>query len=94
VGNRYSFTSEGLANLKVYGVGPDEVWVALHGRRRLSRPLGDDAAAIFGVTSTGRYLMVLVVESTSEDNDWDIVAAREMSTEEIEVFDRYAGGQR
>jgi hypothetical protein len=45
------------------------------------------------VTSVGRYLMVLVVESTSEDNDWDIVAAREMSTGEIEVFDRYTGRQ-
>ena len=93
MGNRYSFTAEGLANLTVYGIGPDEVWVALHGRRRLSRPLGEDGAAIFGVTSAGRHLMVLVVESTSEDNDWDIVAAREMSTEEIEVFDRYTGRQ-
>jgi hypothetical protein len=93
VGNRYSFTADGLANLTVCGIGPDEVWVALHGRRRLSRPLGEDGAAIFGVTSTGRYLMVLVVESASEDNDWDVVAAREMSDEEIEVFNRYTGRQ-
>jgi len=30
VGDRYSFTSDGLHNIEVYGVAPGEVWEALH----------------------------------------------------------------
>lgn len=93
MGDRYSFTADSLANLKVHGIAPEQVWLALHSRRRLSRSLSEDGAAIFGVTSSRLHLMVLVVESTSEDNDWDIVAAREMTAGEIEVFDRYTGRQ-
>lgn len=60
----------------------------------MSRPPGEDGAAVFGVTSTGRYVMVLVVEYQVADNDWDIGAAREMTPDEIEVFERYTDGQR
>jgi len=35
-----------------------------------------------------------VVESTFEENDWDIIAARDMSPDEIATFDQYTGGQR
>ena len=94
VRDRYSFTLDGLHNIAVYGVEASEVWQALHARRRLTRQISDDADAVFGTTTTGRYLVVLVVESTVEDNDWDIVAPRPMSPDEIAVFDQYAGGQR
>jgi hypothetical protein len=35
--------------------------------------------------------VVLVVESATEDNDWDIVAARDMNADEVDLFDRYIG---
>jgi hypothetical protein len=94
VGDRFSLTVEGLHNLSVYGVEPGEVWEALHCRRRLTRQVGDDANAVFGVTGKGRYLVVLVVESAGADNDWDVVAAREMFPDEVAMFDQYAGGRR
>ena len=92
--NRYGFTGDGLHNLAVYGVDPQEAWQVLHARRRLTRQMSEDANAVFGVSPQGRYLVVFVVESTSEDNDRDVVAARPMSPDEIAMFDRYAGGQR
>lgn len=94
MGNRYSFTPEGLHNVGVYGVEPSDVWRALHGSRRVTRQLSDEAKAVFGVTSDGRYLVVLVVESDHDDNDWDIVAARDMSPDEIAMFDKHVGGTR
>lgn len=45
--------------------------------RRLSRSLGEDGAAIFALMSSGLHMMVLVVESTSEDATGGIVAARD-----------------
>jgi hypothetical protein len=36
---------------------------------------------------------VFVVESSYEDNDWDIVAAREMFPDEIAMFKKYVGGR-
>jgi len=94
VGNRYSFTSDGLHNIAVYGITPNEVWQAPHATRRLTRQVNDDSDAIFGVTAAGRHLVVLVVESKFEDNDWDVVAAREMYPDEIAMFDKYVGGPR
>jgi uncharacterized DUF497 family protein len=91
VKNRYSFTPEALHNLQVYGITAEEVWEVLHAARRLTRHVAEDAAAIFGLTAAGRHLVVLVVESTTEDNDWDIVAARDMNADEVDLFDRYIG---
>ena len=94
MGDRYSFSVEGLHNIGVYGIEAREVWEALHSGRRLTRQVADEANAVFGVTCKGRYLVVLVVESVTADSDWDIVAAREMFPDEVAMFDRYAGGRR
>lgn len=56
--------------------------------------MSDNSDAIFGVTAAGRYLVLLVVESEFEDNDWDLVAARDMYPDEIAMFDKYVGGPR
>ncbi len=92
--NRFSFTGEGLHNLAVYGVEPGEVWQVLHAKRRLTRQMSEDANAVFGQTRSGRHLVVLVVESVQEDNDWDIVAARDMYPDEIALFDQQLRRQR
>ena len=90
--DRYSFTSDGLHNIVVYGIDPAEVWEVLHARRRLTRQMSEDANAVFGVTGRGRHLVVFVVESSYTDNDWDVVAAREMFPDEIAMFTKYVGG--
>jgi hypothetical protein len=94
VGNRYSLTPDGLHNIGVYGITPGEVWRLLHSSRRLRRQMTEDTNAVFGVTPDGRYLVVFVVESMHEDNDWDVIAAREMYPDEIAMFEKYVGGQR
>jgi len=93
VGNRYSFTGEALHNIAVYGIEPVEVWQVLRAPQRLTRQMGDEAKAVFGRTARGRYLVVLVVESIHEDNDWDVMAAREMWPDEIAMFSKYMGEQ-
>jgi hypothetical protein len=87
-------TPDGLHNLAVYGITPGEVWPALHASRRLTRQTDDELNAIFAVTANGRHLVMFVVESTLEDNDWDVIAARDMFPDEIAMFDKYVGGQR
>lgn len=87
--NRYSFTGHALHNLTVYGVAPGEVWEALHAKRRITRHLTGEAAAVFGITNRGRHLVVLVAESGLDDNDWDIVAARDMDTAEVTLFEQH-----
>jgi hypothetical protein len=93
VKNRYSFTPQALANIAVYGITAAEVWEALHASQRLTRQLTGEAVGVFGVTAAGRHLLVLVVESKFEDNDWDITAARNLDAEEIAVFNRQTGRQ-
>ena len=90
--DRCSFTGDGLHNIVVYGIDPAEVWQVLHAQRRLTRQMSEDANAVFGVTDLGRHLVVFVVESTYEDNDWDVVAARDMFSDEIAMFTKYMGG--
>jgi hypothetical protein len=92
VRDRYAFTGDGLHNIAVYGIEPVEVWQVLHAVRRLTRQMADDVNAVFGPTAKGRYLVVFVVESTHGDNDWDVVAARQMYPDEIAMFDQHAGG--
>jgi hypothetical protein len=38
--------------------------------------------------------VALVVESANEDNDWDMVAARNVYPDEISRFEKYVGGQQ
>ena len=70
------------------------MWQVLHATRRLTRQMSEDANAVFGITAKGRYLVVFAIESTFEDNDWDIVAAREMYPDEIDMFNQHVRGSR
>ena len=47
---------------------------------------------VLGATDAGRYLLILVGESDLEPDVWDIVAAREMSLQEISQYRRARGG--
>lgn len=87
VGSRFSFTDEALANLRVYDVTPGEVWEALHSDRRVMRHLGDDVMVVYALTARGRRVAVLLAEADGVDNDWDVLAARELSDVEAKRYD-------
>jgi hypothetical protein len=92
VENRYSFTPGGLRSVELAGVSAEEVWEILHapsGQRMIRHLKDDDGTTVCGVTAAGRYLMVGLQESTFEDCDWDITGARDLQTDEKDVFDRY-----
>jgi hypothetical protein len=87
VGSRFSFTEEGLTNVRLYDVTPGEVWEALHGRRRVIRHLGDDVLVVYAATRRGRRLAILLAEVDQGDHDWDVLAARELSDVEAKRYD-------
>jgi uncharacterized protein (DUF2126 family) len=96
VKERYSFTPDGLYNMAVYGVHPTHAWSALTAPRRVVRHLGDDldetdVKAVFAETEGG-HVVVFLAESDRDDNDWDIVAAREMWPDEVAMFDKLLAG--
>jgi hypothetical protein len=86
VGARYSFTDDALANLRLYGVTPGEVWEALHRKGRVIRHLGDDVMVVYSTTAHGRHLAVLLAEADHADNDWDVLSARDLSDSETKKF--------
>lgn len=94
VGSRFSFTEEGLANLRLYEVSPREVWEALHGTRRIIRHLGDDVMVVYAATGRGRRLAILLVEADHGDNDWDVLSARDLTDVESKRYDEAQQGWR
>jgi hypothetical protein len=93
VKDAYSFTPDGLARISLAGLTAGVVWSALRSERRLVRFRSDTEAAVFGVTAGGEHVVVAVVESPAEDNDWDIVGARRMDRDEVMTFNRNTGRQ-
>jgi hypothetical protein len=92
VEERYSFTSDGLHNLAVYGLTPAQAWSALTALRRVTRHLGDEldeigVKVVFAQTEAD-HLVVFLAESDRDDNDWDIVAARPMWPDEVAMFEK------
>lgn len=94
MGSRFSFSDEALENLAVYGVTPGEVWEALHGARRVIRHLGDDVMVVYAAARRGRRLAILLAEAGHDDNDWDILSARDLSDSESKRFDEAMRGWR
>lgn len=69
-----------------------EVWEILDSDRRLFSRVDDRSMIVLGPTDEGRYLLILVSESDLEPDVWNIVAAREMSLQEISQYWRARGG--
>jgi hypothetical protein len=86
VGARYSFTDDALANLRLFGVTPGEVWEALHSTRRVIRHLGDDVMVVYAANRRGRHLAVLLAEASGTDEDWHVLSARDLSDSETKKF--------
>jgi hypothetical protein len=97
VASRFSFTDEGLDNLRVYDVTPAEVWQALHSGHRIIRHLGDDVMVVYATARGGRRLAILLAEADHSDNDWDVLSARDLTETESKRYDEALGlrpGQR
>jgi uncharacterized DUF497 family protein len=88
----YNFTHAGIANAAQHGITTLEVWEVLDSDRRLFSRVGERSMIVLGATQVGRHLLVLVHEAEHEPDTWDIVAAREMSQQEISQFRRARGG--
>lgn len=86
MGSRYSFTDDALANLRLFGVTPGEVWEALHSTRRVIRHLGDDVMVLYATSRRGKHLAVLLAEADHTDNDWNVLSARELSDSETKRY--------
>ncbi|HYN95075.1 MAG TPA: hypothetical protein VES42_14595 [Pilimelia sp.] len=85
--SRFSFTDEGLDNLRVYDVSPAEVWEALHSAHRVIRHLGDDVMVVYAAARRGRRLAVLLAEADHADNDWEVLSARDLTDIESKRYD-------
>lgn len=94
MGSRFSFTDEGLSNLRLYEVAPGEVWEALHSKHRVIRHLGDDVMVVYAVTRRGRRLAILLAEADRSDNDWDVLSARDLTDAESKRYDEATQGWR
>lgn len=98
VASRFSFTDEGLDNLRVFDVSPAEVWQALHNTRRVIRHLGDDVMVVYATAREGRRLAILLAEADHTDNDWDVLSARDLTDIESKRYDetlaRWPGPRR
>ncbi|HET9657501.1 MAG TPA: hypothetical protein VFP72_19270 [Kineosporiaceae bacterium] len=88
----YNFTRAGIANAEQHGITALEVWEVLDSDRRLFSRVGERSMIVLGATEAARHLLVLVSESADEPDVWDIVAAREMSQQEISQYWRARGG--
>lgn len=92
--DRYRLTAKALRTLEIRDIAGHEVWEILDGSRRMTKRLGVDAAVVFGVTDAGRCLVLLALESVLEAQGWDVVAARELSADEVGLFASYLGKPR
>jgi hypothetical protein len=71
-----------------FDVSPQEVWEALDCPERVTRNSADGNEMIYGVTSAGRHLMVLIIEYAVADEEWEILVAWDMTAEEIKRYER------
>lgn len=88
----YNITTAGLRNAAQHGITPVELFEVIDSRTRLFSRAGDRSMLVLGTTPTGRYLVVLVTEADLEPDVWDIVAAREMTEQEITNYRTVQGG--
>ena len=92
--NRYSVTEEGLQKIASGGLSVPEVLQVLGGAGRIFWHPAEGVAAELGETMDGRRLIVMLVEADQEDNDWDIVAAWQMTSQESTQYDHVQGMRR
>jgi uncharacterized DUF497 family protein len=88
----YNFTLAGVRNAEQHGVSLGEIWEVINSDGLLYSPVGGNRTVIFGATSAGRHLAVLVEEDEFEDDTYDIVAVREMVDREVSELRKLRGG--
>jgi hypothetical protein len=87
----YEFGDGTYDRLDRHGVSPLQVLQVLHGGARARRHTGA-VLQVAGVDQRGRWLVVVLVE-TSVDDRYTVVSAREMDTAEIAAVRRMRGEQ-
>jgi hypothetical protein len=80
------WTEDSESHIARHGVSTTEVEDVLYSRPRLLHPGRDDTTMVFGRTTDGRYLVVVV--SVSTDGLDFVVTARDMTDNERRAFRR------
>jgi uncharacterized DUF497 family protein len=80
------WTEDSEEHIARHSVEPDEVEDVLYGRPRLSTPGREGTTLVYGTTWSGRYLLVVLVDS--QDGRWYVATAREMTQSERRLFTR------
>jgi hypothetical protein len=89
VKGNYNFTRAGLRNAQQRGITPAGVWQVMQSDRRVVRTVGENSRVVIAATEAGRFLAVLIQEDPNDEDDtWDIVAARELPTQDVPTYDR------
>jgi hypothetical protein len=78
------WTAEAEAHIARHGITPDEVEEAAYGRPRYTTKGRDESTLVFGQTSAGRYLF-LVISEAMDGRDFP-VTARDMDDDEKRLF--------
>jgi uncharacterized protein len=84
------WTEESEAHIARHGIEPAEVEEAAYTRPRLTAPGRDGTRLVFGTTSAGRHLLVVLAQA--QDGSDYCVTAREMTTQERRTFRRRTRG--
>lgn len=80
------WTEASEAHIARHGVQPEEVEDAINARPVLTRRGRHDTTEVFGSTTTGRSLVVIVASAL--DGRWYVVTARDMTDNERRTFRR------
>jgi hypothetical protein len=78
------WTEESEDHIAGHGVTPGEVEEVMYLNPRLTAPGRDESILVFGTTSSGRHLVVVV--TTAIDGRDFVVTAREMTDREKRAF--------
>lgn len=80
------WTESAEDHIVAHGVTPDEVEQVVNTRPRLVLTGRDETEYVFGTTSAGRYLLIVLTEAI-DGRDY-VVTAREMTDAERQTFRR------
>ncbi len=78
------WTEDSEAHIARHNITPYEVEQALYTRPRLAVPGRENTTEVLGITTVGRYLLVVVTEA-ADGRDY-IITARDMSPTEKRTF--------
>jgi len=85
----FVISEDAEGNFAVFEVTRPEVMQVLFSAAFMEERADESVIFAYGTTHAGRYLMVMLEESVTVDDEWNVLIARDMSTREKERFLRW-----